>query len=73
MLQSINSSSIPDIARQSRLAARQLAPASDAQRNLALAKMAEALQAVRARVLTVNADEVAKPATPAKPRPWSSA
>ncbi|OAI12250.1 gamma-glutamyl-phosphate reductase [Methylomonas koyamae] len=59
MLQSINSSSITDIARQSRLAARQLAPASDAQRNLALAKMAEALQAVRARVLAVNAAEVA--------------
>ncbi|WNB77721.1 glutamate-5-semialdehyde dehydrogenase [Methylomonas koyamae] len=59
MSQSINSSSITDIARQSRLAARQLAPASDAQRNLALAKMAEALQAVRARVLAVNAAEVA--------------
>lgn len=56
----MNSSSITEIARQSRLAARQLAPASDAQRNLALAKMAEALQAVRAQVLAANAEEVAK-------------
>ncbi|MCQ8180037.1 glutamate-5-semialdehyde dehydrogenase [Methylomonas sp. SURF-1] len=56
----MNSSSITEIARQSRLAARQLAPASDAQRNLALAKMAEALQAVRAQVLATNAEEVAK-------------
>ncbi|WFP51036.1 glutamate-5-semialdehyde dehydrogenase [Methylomonas sp. EFPC3] len=53
-------SSITDIARQSRLAARQLAPASDAQRNLALAKMAEALQDVRAQVLATNAEEVVK-------------
>ncbi|WP_445370842.1 glutamate-5-semialdehyde dehydrogenase [Methylomonas sp. HW2-6] len=56
----MNLSSITEIARQSRLAARQLAPASDAQRNLALAKMAEALQAVRAQVLATNAEEVVK-------------
>ncbi len=48
------------LAQQSRVAARQLAPASEKQRNLALATMAEALESVRSQVLTVNADEVAK-------------
>jgi len=51
-------SAIETLARQSRSAARQLAPASESQRNAALAKMAEALAAVRAQVLAVNAEEV---------------
>ncbi|WP_150048798.1 glutamate-5-semialdehyde dehydrogenase [Methylomonas rhizoryzae] len=51
-------SAIETLAKQSRAAARQLAPASEAQRNAALAKMAEALVAVRAQVLAVNAEEV---------------
>ena len=49
---------VQDIARQSRLASRQLASAPDAVRNLALQRMAEALQAVKQQVLEINALEV---------------
>ena len=48
------------IAQQSRQAARQLAYAPEATRNLALAKMAEALSAVRSQVMAVNAEEITK-------------
>jgi glutamate-5-semialdehyde dehydrogenase len=48
------------IAKQSRQAARQLASAPEALRNLALAKMAAALESVKTRVLEVNALEIIK-------------
>jgi len=48
------------IAKQSRLAARQLAAAPESMRNLALAKMAEALESVKQQVLDVNAQEIVK-------------
>lgn len=51
---------VQDIARQSRLAARQLASASESLRNLALVKMAEALESVRQQVLDINAEEIIK-------------
>lgn len=48
------------IARQSRVAARQLASTPESLRNLALSKMAESLQSVRQQVLESNALDVAK-------------
>ena len=48
------------IAEQSRIASRQLASASEAERNLALNRMAEALESVKAKVFEVNAIEVDK-------------
>jgi glutamate-5-semialdehyde dehydrogenase len=48
------------IAQQSRLAARQLSSASESMRNLALAKMAEALESVKQQVLDINAQEILK-------------
>ncbi|WP_026147182.1 glutamate-5-semialdehyde dehydrogenase [Methylomonas sp. MK1] len=51
---------IQTIAQQSRAASRQLASASESTRNLALAKMAEALESVRQQVLDVNAQEIVK-------------
>lgn len=48
------------IAKQSRLASRRLASAPESQRNLALAKMAEALEAVKTEVLEVNSQEITK-------------
>lgn len=48
------------IAEQSRIASRQLASASEAERNLALNRMAEALESVKAKVFEVNALEVDK-------------
>lgn len=48
------------IARQSRLAAHQLASTPESLRNLALSKMAEALQSVRQQVLETSALEVAR-------------
>ncbi len=56
----MNTSSVQDIARQSRVAARQLSSTSEAQRNLALSKMAESLESVKVQVLEVNAQEVMK-------------
>jgi len=54
----MSSPSIQDIAKQSRIAARRLASTSEAQRNLALSKMAESLASVRSKALEVNAEEV---------------
>jgi len=56
----MNSSTVQVIARQSRLAARQLASTSEALRNSALSKMADALEAVKHQVLEINAREVMK-------------
>lgn len=56
----MNTPSVQTIAQQSRQAARQLAPASELQRNQALTQMSEALEAFRAQILSVNADEVEK-------------
>ena len=56
----MNSSTVLAIARQSRLAARQLSSTSEALRNSALSKMADALEAVKPQVLEINAQEVMK-------------
>ncbi len=48
------------IAKQSRLASRQLASAPDSLRNLALAKMAEALESVKLQIMAINAQEIIK-------------
>ena len=56
----MNSSTVLAIARQSRLAARQLSSTSEALRNSALSKMADALEAVKHQVLEINAQEVMK-------------
>jgi glutamate-5-semialdehyde dehydrogenase len=48
------------IAQQSRQAARQLALAPESIRNLALAKMAEALESIKQQVLDINAQEIIK-------------
>ncbi len=54
----MNTCTVETIARQSRFAARQLALTSEALRNLALSKMADALEAVKHQVLEINAQEV---------------
>ncbi len=51
---------VKDIAQQSRLAARQLSSAPESVRNLALTKMAEALESVKQQVLDINAQEILK-------------
>ncbi|MCD2451186.1 glutamate-5-semialdehyde dehydrogenase [Methylicorpusculum oleiharenae] len=51
---------VQDIARQSRVAARQLSSAPESLRNLALAKMADALESVKHQVLEINAQEIIK-------------
>ena len=56
----MNPSTVHVIARQSRIAARQLSSTSEAQRNLALAKMIDSLESVRCKILKVNAEEVEK-------------
>jgi glutamate-5-semialdehyde dehydrogenase len=56
----MNSSTVLAIARQSRLAARQLSSTSEALRNSALSKMADSLEAVKPQVLEINAQEVMK-------------
>ncbi|MBE0437660.1 MAG: glutamate-5-semialdehyde dehydrogenase, partial [Methylomicrobium sp.] len=56
----MNSSSVQAIAKQSRLAARQLSSTSESLRNLALSKMVDSLQSAKRRVLEVNAEEVEK-------------
>ena len=50
---------VQEIAKQSRAAAHQLASTSTSQRNLALNKMADSLEAVKSHVLKTNAQEVA--------------
>ena len=56
----MSTESVPNIAQQSRTASRPLASASESTRNLALAKMAEALESVKQQVLDVNAQEIIK-------------
>ncbi|WP_404359965.1 glutamate-5-semialdehyde dehydrogenase [Methylotuvimicrobium sp. KM1] len=56
----MNSSSVQAIAKQSRLAARQLSSTSESLRNLALSKMVDSLQSAKRRVLEVNTEEVEK-------------
>jgi glutamate-5-semialdehyde dehydrogenase len=56
----MSTNAVQTIAQQSRAASRQLASASESARNLALAKMAEALESVRQQVLDVNALEIVK-------------
>ncbi len=56
----MNTHTVQDIAKQSRLAARQLASAPESLRNLALVKMAEALESVKQQVLDINAQEIIK-------------
>lgn len=56
----MNSSTVQIIARQSRLAARELSSTSETLRNSALSKMADSLEAVKQQVLDVNAQEVMK-------------
>ncbi|CAG1769454.1 glutamate-5-semialdehyde dehydrogenase [uncultured bacterium] len=51
---------VETIAKQSRLASRQLSAAPEAIRNLALAKMADALESVKQQVLDINAQEIIK-------------
>ena len=54
----MNTPTVKEIAQQSSLAARQLASTPEAQRNLALAKMADSLESVKSQVLDCNAQEV---------------
>ena len=56
----MNISTVQDIARQSRIAARQLSSSSESQRNLALSKMADSLESIKQQVLDTNAQEVLK-------------
>ena len=56
----MNISTVQDIARQSRIAARQLSSTSESQRNLALSKMADSLESIKQQVLDTNAQEVLK-------------
>ncbi|MDD5321710.1 MAG: hypothetical protein PHD43_14065 [Methylococcales bacterium] len=56
----MNTSTVQVIARQSHLAARRLSSTSEALRNSALSKMADALKAVKHQVLEINAQEVIK-------------
>ncbi len=54
----MNIDTVEVIAKQSRLAARQLSATSETQRNLALAKMADSLESVKQQILDINAQEV---------------
>jgi glutamate-5-semialdehyde dehydrogenase len=54
----MSTSTVQVIARQSRLAARQLSSTSESLRNLALSKMADSLESVKQQVLVCNAQEV---------------
>jgi glutamate-5-semialdehyde dehydrogenase len=56
----MNASTVQAIAKQSRLAARQLSSASESMRNLALSNMADSLESVKDRVMEINAQEVLK-------------
>ena len=56
----MNNHTVENLARQSRDAARQLASTSEAIRNLALSKMAEALESAKNMILETNAREVMK-------------
>lgn len=56
----MNASTVQAIAKQSRLAARQLSSASESMRNLALSNMADSLESVKDQVMEINAQEVLK-------------
>lgn len=56
----MNTDSVQVIARQSRIAARQLSSTSGTLRNLALSKMADSLESVKHQVLEINAREIIK-------------
>lgn len=56
----MSTSAVKVIAQQSRLAARQLSSAPESIRNLALIKMAEALESVKQQLLDINAQEILK-------------
>ncbi|WP_428354815.1 glutamate-5-semialdehyde dehydrogenase [Methyloprofundus sp.] len=56
----MRTSTIQAIAKQSSLAARQLAATPESVRNLALVRMAESLEAVKVQLLEINAQEVAQ-------------
>lgn len=56
----MNDHSVLILAKQSRLASRQLASTPAVLRNLALAKMADALESVRQQILVVNAQDIVK-------------
>lgn len=56
----MSTNAIQIIAKQSRQASRRLSSASESLRNLALAKMAEALESVKQQVLEINAQEIIK-------------
>lgn len=56
----MSNDTVLDIARQSRIAARLLSSTPESLRNLALAKMAEALESVKQQVLETNALEIIK-------------
>jgi glutamate-5-semialdehyde dehydrogenase len=58
--ENMNITPVRDLARQSRVAARQLASTSESLRNLALSKMADSLESVKQQVLEANAQEVMK-------------
>ena len=54
----MTTSTVQDIAKQSRLAARQLASTSQTIRNLALSNMADSLVSIKDKILEINAKEV---------------
>jgi glutamate-5-semialdehyde dehydrogenase len=54
----MTTSTVQDIAKQSRLAARQLASTSEKIRNLALSNMADSLLSIKDKILEINAQEV---------------
>ncbi len=56
----MNTNTVQDIARQSSLAAHQLASTPELVRNLALLKMADSLESVKHQILELNAQEVLK-------------
>lgn len=56
--QNMTPPTVQDIAKQSRIAAHQLASASEKLRNLALTNMADALLSVKDKILDINAQEV---------------
>lgn len=60
IVENMNTDTVPTLAKQSRSAANQLAATSTSLRNLALAKMADSLEAVKQQILETNAQEVEK-------------
>ncbi|MBK8813995.1 MAG: aldehyde dehydrogenase family protein, partial [Methylococcaceae bacterium] len=54
----MTTSTVQDIAKQSRFAARQLSSTSEKLRNLALSNMADSLVSIKDKILDINAQEV---------------